>query len=344
MRKQDQPRLTVELVPRTSWGKNVRKIVSQDTWKALRISKLRESRSCAICASERFEDELHLHEVWDYDDSTKTQTLTSLILLCRFCHDAKHLGRAIKVGDGEEAMAHFCQVNGWPSDKAKSYFLSQLNTWRERSEHEWELDVSYLHDFLGPRQIHLSWLDRSFSYPSNPVEAREWAQEILKSDAVILDTETTGLLNRERSEIVQISIVSMSGEALLEETIKPKYKIPKAATKIHGLTNEMVKNCSSFPDVFDSTNSLLHGRAVIAYKAAFDSGILERTCYLYGLSMPECQWHCAMWAYHIYRGQGGKFPRLPNAKHSATEDCRAVLELLQKMAAGVGGSYYGLIN
>ena len=150
--------------------------------------------------------------------------------------------------------------------------------------------------------------------------------------------------NLSQALIARSAILTMTGEVLYEQTIKPKYRIPKAATKIHGITNEMAKNCPSFPEIFDSIKTVLDGRIIVAYKAKFDMGMLQRTCGMYRLDAPECRWHCAMWAYYIYNGHGGRFPRLPNATHNSTGDCRALLALLQQMAAGVGGNYYGLTN
>lgn len=343
MKKQEQPRLTVELVPSTCWGKNVRSILSNDTWQALRNRRLERTRICSVCKSKKHSNELHLHEVWHYDDNGKIQTLKSLVLLCQSCHDVKHIGRATKVGDGKSATDHLCLINGWSRKKADNYIQSKMKQWRERSKHEWTLNVNHLKKYVPPTRIHLDWLETRFSFPSNPVDARAWAQEMLQSNALVLDTETTGLLKHLRSEIIQISILTMAGKVLVEQKIKPKYRIPKRTIKINKITNEMVKECPSFREVFGSINAALDGNTVIAYNVKFDKPMLQKTCDIYRLEPPECRWHCAMWAYYIYNGSSGRFRRLPNATHDSTEDCRAVLNLFRKMAAGEG-QYYGHID
>ena len=65
----------------------------------------------------------------------------------------------------------------------------------------------------------------------------------IKSDFVILDTETTGL--NERAEIVELSIIDKNGNTLFDRLIKPKGHIPRDAEQIHGISNADVENADS---------------------------------------------------------------------------------------------------
>lgn len=65
--------------------------------------------------------------------------LAALRSVCRRCHDAKHIGRSIEVGMGEEAMKWLSYVNNldlieieWAVDKAHRVweYLSMVNRWR----------------------------------------------------------------------------------------------------------------------------------------------------------------------------------------------------------------------
>lgn len=96
-KKANEPRLTIELVPRFCWGRNLRNMISKEQWTELR--KIREAFSgkCAICGNGDSDSPLHLHEVWHYDDRRGLQELVDLQPICSDCHDVKHFGRATKV-------------------------------------------------------------------------------------------------------------------------------------------------------------------------------------------------------------------------------------------------------
>lgn len=170
------------------------------------------------------------------------------------------------------------------------------------------------------------------------VRAVKWAREQLAADdLVILDTETTGLYD---AEIVEIVIVNLLGETLLNTLVKPTISIPADATAIHGITDEMVTNSPTFPEVYPCIVEALKDRRVLIYNASFDIKILDYCRRLHGLESFnlskrfEClmTWH-AQWAgdwsyYHKdYRWQ----PLCGN--HRALGDCLAALERLEKMAA-----------
>ncbi|MEG3904814.1 3'-5' exonuclease [Microcoleus sp. B4-C5] len=80
------------------------------------------------------------------------------------------------------------------------------------------------------------------------VNAVLWAREQLsQNDWVILDTETTGLV---RAEIVEIAIINHLGEMLLNTLIKPTVPIPAEAAYLHGISDAMVADAPSFPEVY----------------------------------------------------------------------------------------------
>ena len=58
--------MTIELVPSTCWGRNVRSAVSRKTWDGIRRSIYMEyDTACGVCGKRQVK--LHCHEVWDYD-------------------------------------------------------------------------------------------------------------------------------------------------------------------------------------------------------------------------------------------------------------------------------------
>ncbi len=135
-------RLTVELVPRTCWFKNVRSQVSRDKWNRLRRETLeRAGHRCEVCGAGA---RLECHEVWEYDDERHVQRLSGLTALCSRCHEVKHIGLAGVRGRGERAMRHLARVNGWSAQDAELYVESVFETWHRRSRHDWALDIGWL--------------------------------------------------------------------------------------------------------------------------------------------------------------------------------------------------------
>lgn len=139
------PRLTVELVPRTSWYTNVRSNVSRAEWEACkRFVKERSGSRCEICGGVGSRYPVDCHEIWEYDDERGIQTLVGLIALCPRCHEVKHLGRTMGMGNGERAIAHLMRVNEWDEYETEVYCQIVFRIWELRSTHPWDVDITYL--------------------------------------------------------------------------------------------------------------------------------------------------------------------------------------------------------
>ncbi|MGR5144736.1 exonuclease domain-containing protein, partial [Photobacterium sp. DNB23_23_1] len=68
-------------------------------------------------------------------------------------------------------------------------------------------------------------------------------------NAVILDTETTGL--NDFAEIVEISVMeATTGKPLLDTLVMPAQLVPGEAMAIHGITNRMLVGSSTFPVIY----------------------------------------------------------------------------------------------
>ena len=63
---------------------------------------------------------------------------------------------------------------------------------------------------------------------NNRQRSIEQAREIMHDSLVVFDTETTGL--RTSAEIVEISIISVTGAVLLDTLLRPVHPIPEEAT------------------------------------------------------------------------------------------------------------------
>lgn len=143
-----QELLTIELVPKTSWYKNVRSIISKAEWDKLKkITCSRAGYRCEICGGRGVRWPVECHEIFAYDDERHVQKLISLMALCPACHEVKHIGLAGLRGKGNSAWAHLAKVNGWSIEDAELYIEGCFEIWQRRSCHQWKLDLSYLKQF-----------------------------------------------------------------------------------------------------------------------------------------------------------------------------------------------------
>lgn len=325
--------LNIEMIPKTCWGRNVRKVVSYDTWQKLRDGFGVFTRNCALCGCEP-RSPLELHEEWAYDDERRTQRLVALRPICSDCHSVIHFGKSVKEGEWPQAMEHLMKVNGWSEGQVKKHVEQAFEVWERRSKINYELDLSFLQSILTERRIHLDWLTEDRQVYSGSFDAHHWARQMISSeDVVILDTETTGLPQLKKNvEVIQVGAISTRGDVIVDELIKPKYKIPQRTTKIHGIRNEDVENMPSFPEVHEELQSVFEGKTVVAYKVAFEQQVLARSCSIHKLpELKPKRWLCALKAYRAYRGFPESCP-MPGAVHSAVDDCYALLDLLMEMA------------
>jgi DNA polymerase-3 subunit epsilon len=170
------------------------------------------------------------------------------------------------------------------------------------------------------------------------VSAVLWAREQLAlNDWVILDTETTGLYD---AEIVEIAIIDRTEGTLLDTLIKPSIPIPAEVTEVHGISDEMVADAPTFPEVYPRIVEVLKDKRILIYNAEFDIKILNYCCYLHGLPILNLKQRseCLMEWTAQWRGDWSNYYKdyryVPlNGNHRALGDCRATLKLIKKMAA-----------
>lgn len=342
------PRLTVELVPPLAWQQNVRAVVATDTWDWLRwrfgatlslplqfssadlaAAPLDTKLVCAYCETEQ--ERLDLHEEWQYDDESQVQRLSGLRPICSKCHLVKHMGYANAVGRSDEALAHLSAMNGWTRRQAKEHRDNAFTIWGSRSGIAYTLDVSFLEHYISPTKIHMNWLESPRTWVGSRLDAILWASRLLESDAIILDTETTGLLENPHAEVIELAIINMKGKTVYHGLLKPLHKIPRSVIRIHGITNKEVKSSPTFAQRADSVTAALHGKVIVAFNARFDRGVIARTFKLYNLEGISARWECAMHAFRTFSGSG-QYLRLPGSSHRALADCKATLRLIKKMA------------
>ena len=92
---------------------------------------------------------------------------------------------------------------------------------------------------------------------------------------VYIDTETTGL--ERTDEIVEISIVDFDGRVLFSSLVKPSKPIPTEASRIHGITNQMVTSAQNWLVQWPTIRNYLYGRTIAAYNAPFDMRMMQQS-------------------------------------------------------------------
>lgn len=156
-----------------------------------------------------------------------------------------------------------------------------------------------------------------------------WARELLGSDALILDSETTGL-GRD-AEIIELAVIDMAGQVIFARRLRPLGSIDPGAAAVHGIKLADLAAAPTLPDLYADLVGVLAGRRVVIYNAAFDVRLLAQSCRAWGLVEIPLQAHCAMQQYTAFL-QRTRWVGLRGGDHSAVGDCRAVLALLQQMA------------
>ena len=85
-----------------------------------------------------------------------------------------------------------------------------------------------------------------------------------------LDTETTGLSKAKGAELVEISLIDDNGAVLINTLVKPKNPIPKQATAIHHITDDMVQNAPPAKEIIERVYEAVQGGNLVIYNATFD--------------------------------------------------------------------------
>lgn len=105
---------------------------------------------------------------------------------------------------------------------------------------------------------------------------------------IFYDTETTGI-KAEKDRIIEIAAFDPVNNLTFERLVNPLCPIPKEATAVHNITNEMVKEAPSFSEVGQQFIDFCSGDVVlIAHNNdAFDYHFLKAEFSRNQLSMPE---------------------------------------------------------
>jgi DNA polymerase-3 subunit alpha (Gram-positive type) len=114
-------------------------------------------------------------------------------------------------------------------------------------------------------------------------------QRIEEAVFTFIDVETTGLSPRS-ARVCEVAAISFRGTervATLAELVNPGQPIPPEVSRIHGITDEMVRNSPAFGAVAPRLLAALEGSVLVAHNAEFDLGFLNMEFERVGLRFPD---------------------------------------------------------
>lgn len=151
-------KLKIQLIPETTYGKNVRSNISTDSWQRIsNVIRYQANGICSICGKENLDVcDMDAHEVWKYKTikrkgkKTRIQSLYKIIPVCKLCHATIHLGFTTNRGGHEVAARHYMKVNQCGRKKFIKEEKQAYKKWRKRSKHNWIIDINteYLNQIL----------------------------------------------------------------------------------------------------------------------------------------------------------------------------------------------------
>ena len=94
---------------------------------------------------------------------------------------------------------------------------------------------------------------------------------------VVFDTETTGL-SPSKDRVVEIGAIKIRNGEIVEERdwlINPQQPIPPRVTKVHGISDKMVKDKPAFAAVYAEFQEFVGDAILVAHNARFDVDMMR---------------------------------------------------------------------
>lgn len=152
----EPPYILINLVPQTSWGRNLRAMMTKDEWRGFARAEVyaRTGSMCLICGGRGEEWPVEADEVWRFDDATGVQTLHDVVPLCPACHEVRTAGLATANGRAEDAARHLAWVERITVKAARERIVDAMKVWGRRSRRRWAIDVSMMERRFGLKLEH----------------------------------------------------------------------------------------------------------------------------------------------------------------------------------------------
>lgn len=178
----------------------------------------------------------------------------------------------------------------------------------------------------------------------------EFASDALMSELpmVAIDTETTGK-SAATDRIVEVACVAWQDGAVVGRytwLVNPGCPIPEDAVKVHGITDEDVRDRPPFAQIVDALLEALQGRVPLAYNASFDLAFISAELHRAGMDRTRVppaarrnvEWiDPLVWARELHRDEKSRalsdvctrMGIVLEQAHRATADAEAALLVMQ---------------
>lgn len=159
---------------------------------------------------------------------------------------------------------------------------------------------------------------------------------------LFIDTETTGLSPLD--EIVEIAIIDSDGGVLINSLVKPTRPISPEAGRVHKITQAMLVDQPTWPELLPEIVAVIAGKYVGIYNADFDLRMVLQTQKNHGLvGQPFGKSFCIMKLYAEFSPfASGRYQKLEDAgrqcrilipnSHRALDDAQLSRAVFQFMA------------
>ncbi len=158
----------------------------------------------------------------------------------------------------------------------------------------------------------------------------------MATHVAVIDFETA---NSRSSSACQIGVVRLDDWRIVEEKewmIRPQrlYFSPQCV-RVHGITARDCLNSPEWDRVWDELHPLIDGCVIIAHNVGFDAAVLQGTCQLYDIAVPQFDLQCTrLIAKRAWPGQSGYGLAAISERlsisfhhHNALEDARACAQI-----------------
>lgn len=137
-------KLYIDMIPKTTYFKNVRSLFSDSDWNLIRHHIYeRVNNKCECCGKKKMKY-LDAHERWEFNEETQTQKLVRIIALCKLCHSATHYGHSKRKKNIDKINNHIKKINNYNDEELKEHINNSYKIWKDRNKIKWKLDFSIL--------------------------------------------------------------------------------------------------------------------------------------------------------------------------------------------------------
>ncbi|MBS0248038.1 MAG: CBS domain-containing protein [Proteobacteria bacterium] len=117
------------------------------------------------------------------------------------------------------------------------------------------------------------------------------AMPLISLDALVIDTETTGL-DPAKARVIEIGAICLEGGKLVEasawrQLVNPGGPIPEASTRVHHIDDGMVADAPRFAGAWPGLAERMDGAVVIGHTVGFDLAVLKHECQRAGLNWQQ---------------------------------------------------------